>query len=133
MPSKYRPPEYKPSKKWLRTSISPGLIFGILRYIWVVLCSNHRRAIGRQDYMFKIQNCFHFKLWHYFGWLQSRMLFEMTKSIPSNNDNELGSLVVYWTQSIIWWKCTNIDYTKYLTSSMCIYSLDCSELKIYCE
>ena len=34
MPSEYKPPpEYKPPRKCLRTSISPGLIFGILRYV----------------------------------------------------------------------------------------------------
>ena len=37
MPSEYKPPEYKPPKKCLRTSISPGLIFGILRYIYIDL------------------------------------------------------------------------------------------------
>ena len=33
MPSEYVPPEYKPPIKCFRTSISPGLIFGILRYV----------------------------------------------------------------------------------------------------
>ena len=39
MPSEYKPPpnisppEYKPSKKCLKTSISPGLTFGILQYL----------------------------------------------------------------------------------------------------
>ena len=32
-PSEYKPPEYKPPKKCLLTSISPGLIFGILQYL----------------------------------------------------------------------------------------------------
>ena len=32
-PPEYKPPEYKPPKKCLVTSISPGLIFGIFRYI----------------------------------------------------------------------------------------------------
>ena len=36
-PPEYKPPEYKPFKKGLRTSISPGLIFGILRYTKEIL------------------------------------------------------------------------------------------------
>ena len=36
-PPEYKPPEYKPPKKCLRTSISPGLIFGILRYFDIVI------------------------------------------------------------------------------------------------
>ena len=32
MPSEYKPPEYKPTKMCLKMAISPGLIFGILRY-----------------------------------------------------------------------------------------------------
>ena len=31
-PPEYKPPEYKPPKMCLKTFISPGLIFGILRY-----------------------------------------------------------------------------------------------------
>ena len=31
-PSVYKPPMYKPTKKCLRTNISPGLIFGGLPY-----------------------------------------------------------------------------------------------------
>ena len=61
MPSEYKPPdykplpeckprEYKPPKMYLRTSISPGLIFGILRYrcimdfyVWV---AKYRKGSG---------------------------------------------------------------------------------------
>ena len=32
-PPVYKPPMYKPTKKCLRTNISPGLIFGGLRYM----------------------------------------------------------------------------------------------------
>ena len=35
-PPKISPPEYKPPKKCLQTSISPGLLFGILRYVCII-------------------------------------------------------------------------------------------------
>ena len=51
MPSEFKPPEYKlprikPPKKCLRTFISPGLIFGILRYlnlkyVWMCFINKH--------------------------------------------------------------------------------------------
>ena len=36
IPSEYKPPEYKPPKKCLRIFISPGLIFGLLRYARII-------------------------------------------------------------------------------------------------
>ena len=37
-PPQYNPPEYQPPKKCLRTTISPGLIFGILWYDFSLSC-----------------------------------------------------------------------------------------------
>ena len=64
MPSEYKPPEYKPPEKCLRTSISPGLIFGILQNI---IIKNNSQAVIRQvkisacrtiNKYFSISKCF---------------------------------------------------------------------------
>ena len=40
MPFEYKPPDYKPPQMCSKIAISPGLIFGTLRYIFVKVSFN---------------------------------------------------------------------------------------------